>query len=203
MYRAGGKLDPTLEWLSLLGPMLPALPGLPPPAELRELAYFNTTCWLVCLINPTLFAMWKVCYQGDALRSWSILLGHQSALAKSGQYVVRTMRRNTAAPGTPCSDATSVPGETDGSNGETDGSNVVRLQRRRNLPRGPSGLLLARLLAPSNKQAAEDQQSAKQLGRGLPWLPAFDRRDSLTVRLVLDHMTHHKARQQDIWALAF
>ena len=70
------------------------MPGLPPPAELRELALLNTAWWAVCLINPAFFPIWKVCYQGDALRSWSVMLGHQSALARSGQYVVRTMRHH-------------------------------------------------------------------------------------------------------------
>ena len=107
-----GSLSRTLFWLARFGSMLPALPGVPPPTELRELAYFNSAMLAsCCILGPLMLASWVLFLQGKALATISPLLASQIALGKSGQYVVRTMRNHAASPNDAASPDSRAPGE--------------------------------------------------------------------------------------------
>ena len=185
VYIAGDGLHLTLKLLAKYGPMLAALPGVPPPAELRALAYFNAIMVMWCFIyGPWHMIFWKVMFEGEALGSASSLLARQIRLGKSGQYVVRTMLNHAVS-------------EPPAGRREEPRQGLVS-------PRGAWTSISSRVFAGRRRrQSVEHRKSANRLSKGLPWLPAYDRRDAIAVRQTLDQLAGRVTSPEDLWALAF
>ena len=183
--------------LATLGAGLPALPGVPAPRELRHLAYFNSVMTCGCLIlgpiGPIYLLLWYAFFEGEALRMASPLLSRQVALGKSGQYVMRTMLNHAVSPQTQ-----------EGSQGPDVAASEHSPSDSKRVSARPGASMLARLLTNKDRRhLAQDRKSAKRLRNGLPWLPAFDRRDALAVRQTLDKMLGRGTALHEMRALAF
>lgn len=156
---AGQGVAPSQSALRRFGSRLPALPWLPPPAEIRELCYWNSCIFfmMICLPFPVIF-VYLTMDDPRTLANFSPLLGRQAQMAKSGQRVMQTLHRATAA---------------------------------------PAGLLQH---AP---KPVDGKSPVESLQLGLPWLPAYDRRDALAVRHALDALAGREEDAAAMSALAF
>ena len=127
--------------LRYCGQYLPALPNMPPPAELRTMAYLNGGLALLAVLCPVLIPILFALVKGNMLGLLLPQYALEAALARNGRHVLSAMSEG--------------------------------IQRAKSRPPAP---------------AASDSVLLRRLGKMLPWLPAYDRRDALVVRSLLSSL---------------
>ena len=151
--------SPSQHLLRILGSAYVLLPGLVTPTEIYQLALFNTALSITLLVAPWMLPLALIFFRDPRmLAQLSPALGRQARLARSGASVLRVMHHHQI-------DAT-----------PSSYSKIELLHDRTNFSRHRD-----LTLHPSNPDALD-----AELRRSLPWLPAYDRRDSLAVLSALD-----------------
>lgn len=166
VFQAGQGLSRSQWAMQHFGSLLPALPGLPPPREVRNLAYINSAIGLACLACPLLLPVAVVFIKSGACGSTLPIYALEAAYAQNGGRVLRAMRagmeRSVRCGGYTESTASSSP-----------------ITKSR--PRAEDSFILRR----ASRLKWSDRQTSK-LREMLPWLPAYDRRDALVIWRLLD-----------------
>jgi hypothetical protein len=132
---------------------LPAVYGLvPPPEEVRTLAYLNGALATVGVLCPVLIPLLLFQIKHDFYARLIPLYGLEAALARNGQQVLRVMHEG--------------------------------------VQRAEAGALTP----PASVEQGEDVLD--DLGKMLPWLPAYDRRDALVVWALLHMLSDEHAERE-------
>ena len=99
VHVAGVGLSRSQRLLARYGARVPALPGVAPPPEVRELAYFNISVWLFAITFPPIGLIPFVFPDaiGKIIQQASFQLGQQVTLAINGQLVLKTMLAHVAS----------------------------------------------------------------------------------------------------------
>ena len=103
VYIAGQGLTLSQVALRRFGIFLPALIGMPPPVEVRAMAYMNTGIALNALVALPFAPMLLVIIKKGVLGQFLPEYGLEAAYARNGQRVLRVMQEGVqrAAAGTP------------------------------------------------------------------------------------------------------
>jgi hypothetical protein len=165
VFVAGQGLSRSQRALRHLGSLLPALPGLPPPKEVRSLAYINSAIGLACAFCPLLVPVAVVFIKSGACGSTLPIYALEAAYAQNGSHVLSAMRAGMQRG---CLKQQSM--RVGGADTHTDASD-------------------GRSFLTRSRTASHYKWSSRQVAKlreMLPWLPAYDRRDALVILRLLD-----------------